>query len=312
MPQDNRLCRIWKETLNNKRLSALKSIKRRQLLGSATVNAFGRMFPADDPSHSVTQFIRGLMSPEAACLSVGEFHFPLPGDRSEELIFAPALQDFYAQYAMDLDIGSDYALYDLLLEGPGEYHAVMIHPGDVVIDAGANIGDFSLLAAKKVEGGGLVFAFEPVADVYNRYLLQTLELNPSLADRIAPIPAGLLEADGMVTFYTNPDFMDEASVIQNHRTIGTEPQAQVYALDSFVAENKLERVDFIKADIEGAERYMLQGATETLARYAPKLSIANYHLPDDPVVLENLILDANPQYKIIQKWKKLFAYVPGQ
>ena len=72
----------------------------------------------------------------------------------------------------------------------------------------------------------------------------------------------------------------------------------------------LERVDFIKADIEGAERLMLKGAQETLRRFAPKLSICTYHLPDDKEVLEALIKQANPHYVIEHRWQKLYAHVP--
>ena len=71
----------------------------------------------------------------------------------------------------------------------------------------------------------------------------------------------------------------------------------------------MESVDFIKADIEGAERYMLMGARETLGKFAPKLSICTYHFPDDPEVLEKIILEANPNYKIEHRWKKLYAIV---
>jgi hypothetical protein len=56
-------------------------------------------------------------------------------------------------------------------------------------------------------------------------------------------------------------------------------------LDAFVERNNIERVDFIKADIEGAERNMLRGAKRILREFAPKLSICTYHLPDRPLRL---------------------------
>ena len=58
------------------------------------------------------------------------------------------------------------------------------------------------------------------------------------------------------------------------------------------------------------ERHMLAGAQETLARFAPKLALCTYNLPDDPQVMASLILKANPKYNIVQKRKKLFASVP--
>lgn len=56
--------------------------------------------------------------------------------------------------------------------------------------------------------------------------------------------------------------------------------------------------------------YMLMGAKETLKKYASKLSLCTYHLPDDPQVLERLILEANSDYKTEHRWLKLYAYVP--
>jgi hypothetical protein len=83
----------------------------------------------------------------------------------------------------------------------------------------------------------------------------------------------------------------------------------ITTLDKFVEENKLGRVDFIKADIEGAERDMLRGATNVLRTFAPKLAICTYHLADDPEVLESIIKEANPDYTVVHLRHKLFACV---
>ena len=85
---------------------------------------------------------------------------------------------------------------------------------------------------------------------------------------------------------------------------------QCVGLDEWVEECGVPRIDFIKADIEGAERQMLQGAQRVLRDYAPRLSLCTYHLPDDVQVLSNLILQANPRYQIVYGDKKLYACVP--
>ena len=79
---------------------------------------------------------------------------------------------------------------------------------------------------------------------------------------------------------------NERRAIESHAL----PLVKVSTIDQFVSENQIRKVDFIKADIEGAERYMLTGATDTLRRFAPKLAICTYHLKDDPQVLEDIRL----------------------
>ena len=57
---------------------------------------------------------------------------------------------------------------------------------------------------------------------------------------------------------------------------------------------------------------MLMGAKQVLKEFAPKIAICKYHLPDDPQILRELILDGNPNYVIEERWKKIYAYVPTQ
>jgi hypothetical protein len=66
--------------------------------------------------------------------------------------------------------------------------------------------------------------------------------------------------------------------------VGTRPVEQFVpttSLDSLVASGELERVDFIKLDIEGAESAALKGAEQTLRRFTPRLALAAYHQFDD-------------------------------
>ena len=95
----------------------------------------------------------------------------------------------------------------------------------------------------------------------------------------------------------------------NKNFVESSDVVETITLDDFVKKNNLERVDFIKADIEGFERNMLSGAQETLKNFAPKLALCTYHLPDDPEVMTKLIMQANPNYKIFYGKKKLYASI---
>jgi hypothetical protein len=55
-------------------------------------------------------------------------------------------------------------------------------------------------------------------------------------------------------------------------------------------------VDYIKMDIEGAEQRALAGAAGTLAKFHPRLSLASYHVPSDPVKMPALVKAAWPGY----------------
>ncbi|MDR3347418.1 MAG: FkbM family methyltransferase [Helicobacteraceae bacterium] len=187
-------------------------------------------------------------------------------------------------------------------EGPYGYtdlpFDVTVKENDVVIDAGAWIGDFSAYAASK---NAICYAFEPSTDTY-QVLCETAKLNGS---GIIPVKNGLGDKEGEVKL--SVDCGTANSVVYDEQNLDKNESIQITTIDRFVEENNLERVDFIKADIEGAERDMLRGARNTLAKFAPKLAICTYHLPDDPFVLAQLILEANPKYKIVHIRKKLFA-----
>jgi FkbM family methyltransferase len=193
-------------------------------------------------------------------------------------------------------------------EGPYCYEDedadIMIHPGDTVLDLGAWAGDFAAYAAKR---GAAVYAFEP--DASNLRLLErTAALNARLSGHIEIVPFGVGAKSETLQFYSDGDAGSGCRFEELGG--GASSSVNVVSLDDWIAENDV-RVDFIKADIEGFERRMLEGAQRLLKTQAPVLSLCTYHLKDDPEVMAALILKANPSYKIIQRRAKLFAYVPG-
>ena len=179
---------------------------------------------------------------------------------------------------------------------------VMVEAGDIVIDAGSCCGAFSAYASAK---GATSYAFEPVTENF-AYVERTAKLNGN----IIPVKKGLSDENTRRDIYVDGNHWGSSSFDQETRPGYEAFSAETVRLDDFVRDNSLPRVDFIKADIEGFERHMLAGAQETLARFAPKLALCTYHLPDDPEVMARLILQANPKYNIVQKRMKLFASVP--
>jgi len=189
-------------------------------------------------------------------------------------------------------------------EGPYSYidsdFDVSVKAGDIVIDAGAWFGDFSAYAAQK---GATIYAFEPEKHNFD-ILNQTKQLNSQ--DKIIPIQKGLSNFDGETEIFINGCLSHSTTNSSQH---ADKQNIELTTLDRFVEENNLMKIDFIKADIEGDERNMLLGAKETLRKYAPKLALCTYHLPDDKEVMTKIILEANSNYTIKYTRNKLFAAV---
>ena len=218
---------------------------------------------------------------------------------------------FMANAFFDIIATSIFGCEDYVDEGSYECGAVQIGEQDIVLDLGANFGLFSCVAASK---GGKVYAFEPTP----RTLL-FLKKNAALYKDIHIEEYAVSDKEGEVFFNVND--MTGSNISLEANTLFSElvsAQADLHmkqikvksiTLDSFVRERGLDRVDFIKADIEGAERYMLAGAKEVLSKFAPKLALCIYHRPDDKEVMTKLIMEANPAYQITYGPKKLYAWV---
>jgi FkbM family methyltransferase len=183
-------------------------------------------------------------------------------------------------------------------EGSYEQFGVKIDSGDIAIDAGANSGIFSAYAASK---GANVFAFEPVPETIV-CLKQTLNINKN---KFNIVPLALSDKTETTKIYIDSKGNGASSMMEDkHNGFVT---VQSTTLDEWTNKENIKRIDFIKADIEGAERLMLKGAKNILREFKPKLSLCTYHYPDDPKIMKELILEANSTYKISQGTHKLFA-----
>lgn len=146
--------------------------------------------------------------------------------------------------------------------------------GDIVIDCGAYIGEFTLYAAKAVGPDGRVIAFEPDPNI-NKALIANIKLNA--LDNVTVVNKGLWSRDGVLKFVG--DSARGYSFVFAEGSPGA-IDVPVVTLDSELARLGVKRVDFIKADIEGAEVEFLKGAANTLRADKISLAIASYHIVD--------------------------------
>jgi FkbM family methyltransferase len=236
-----------------------------------------------------------------------DIKFPFADDQDYFLIMLDTFCIYLANktYSREnVDFADTFCDEGSYLMDNGEY-SIMIKQGDLVFDVGAWYGDFAALAA--VEFGAVVYAFEPDNKNYDM-LQKTIDLNAGMRGEIIPVKVGVgaNKSKAFINLY-NQNWRGGADISEKHGQA-----CDITTIDDFVHENNVQKVDFIKADIEGFEREMLKGATATLRTFAPKISICTYHLPDDPQILRDLIQKANPAYKFEQRRKKLFAWVENE
>lgn len=158
--------------------------------------------------------------------------------------------------------------------------------GDVLIDGGACLGDTMLAFAAAAGETGHVHAFDPCAG-HLEVMAANLAANPWARATIHPY--GLSDRDQEGEPLPLSQIMPGFSV---ERAAGW--PVPLRRIDTLVESGAIPRVDFIKLDIEGAERAALAGAAGTLRRFRPRLAVSLYHKPTDlfeiPLQLRDLDL----------------------
>lgn len=141
-----------------------------------------------------------------------------------------------------------------------------LKPGDVVYDVGANVGWFSLLAARKVGPQGSVFAFEP--SLANAFYLRMNAATNGFAN-VIPVPAAVGADDGWGRF-------SEESSLEGHLSSDGESLVPLVSLDRWPETVGSAPPALLKIDVEGAEGGVLRGM-ETLLRTAKPALIIELH-----------------------------------
>ena len=169
-----------------------------------------------------------------------------------------------------------------------------VQAGDVVLDCGANVGVYAREAL--AEGAKLVVAIEPAPE--NLECLRRNLADEVAAGRVIIYEKGVWDKDDFLTIRVSPDNPAADSFVITQKGSHEGVRLPLTTIDKLVEELKLERVDYIKMDIEGAEQRALTGATQTLRRFHPRLALSAYHVPDDPVKIPVLVRQAWEGYRM--------------
>lgn len=165
---------------------------------------------------------------------------------------------------------------------------------EVFLDAGAYLGD--TIEKFIYSRGGIfqhIYGFEPGKKQLNAMINRVERLKKEWAiddEKITLVEGGLYKEN--TEFYFNDSNMIANNNITTEKTNNI---VKLYSIDKFVKNNY---ISFLKADIEGSEYPMLEGAIETIKKSKPKIAISVYHKPSDIFKITNFLKSLVPEYKL--------------
>lgn len=168
----------------------------------------------------------------------------------------------------DVYIGRSLDVYGEFSELEGEVFVQLLRPGDVVVEAGANIGAHTIPIAKLVGPGGMVLAYEP-----QRIIFQLLCANVALNElyNVHTVHAAVGREIGKIKVppldYSAENNFGGVSM----RNSGSGEDVEIRKLDSL----SLPALRMLKVDVEGMEIDVLTGAREAIRKFRPLLYVEN-------------------------------------
>ncbi|MBT4652033.1 MAG: FkbM family methyltransferase [Candidatus Pacebacteria bacterium] len=134
--------------------------------------------------------------------------------------------------------------------------------GDIIIDVGANIGLYSIIAEKFIGKNGKIYAFEPSEEVFLKFK-KNIKLNNSKIINLNK--KAVSKKNGKVALVVDKLLGDGYSYISKNKLfLDTYSHVESITLDYFFKRNNLKKVNFIKIDVEGGELSVLEGAKNIL------------------------------------------------
>jgi len=176
---------------------------------------------------------------------------------------------------------------------------VISKPNSVFIDIGANVGGYALYAAHYAGAASHIYAIEPQPDIYER-LCFNIEANQY--EHVIPIAQAISDKKGEVTLFIDPKNKGESSMkhvsADTAQTISS-LKVQALPLTEFCDDHKIDHIDALKLDVEGAEDLILVHffANADVALH-PRLIILENGQDSWQSDLDKLLLDKGYQLKL--------------
>lgn len=171
---------------------------------------------------------------------------------------------------------SDFLQRSLFLAGDFEPEVsaciqANLRPGDCFADLGANVGFYTLMAARRVGPEGRVFAFEPNPGTYAA-LCANVALNQFR--QVTPVQLALSDACGTAALYADAAGNSGASSLLPREASGAPTTVRTMTWDEYAAQHAVPTPSLVKMDVEGFELHALRGMKGLLtAPNAPRFLI---------------------------------------
>jgi FkbM family methyltransferase len=153
--------------------------------------------------------------------------------------------------------------FDFLFDNLKKYSGYHYWPtkSDVIIDIGAGVGEESLAFAKLVGPTGKIFAIEahPSTAAILKYACQINNLKNVIVDNIA-----LSDTEGIMFIEDDEEKYLRNTISKTTNVSSDLVQVQAITLDEYVSRNEIEKIDFLKVNIEGAEQLLIKGMTHSV------------------------------------------------
>lgn len=217
----------------------------------------------------VTRALKRLLlklMPEAKMLSYLEKHPNARKAAPEGLSFR--FDGYLGKFSVNID--TRYKVERIMWTGKFEEKLVALArarlaAGDVCFDVGGNVGAISIALAEAVGPTGKVHTFEPNPTNFAR-LSANFELNPELKSRVVLNNVGIGDQPGTLYWSEDPGNPGNGMLGESG-----DIESKVITLDSYSEANAIQKLDFMKVDVEGMELQVFQGAEQTLKRFKPTI-----------------------------------------
>jgi FkbM family methyltransferase len=154
-----------------------------------------------------------------------------------------------------------------------EFWRDRIQSGMTVIDVGANVGVYTISAARRVGATGRVIAVEPFSNCV-QCLQETCRVNG--LDWVTVCRGAASDRDGMIRLALHgASELNQVITAEAELPAGTYEEVPCFSLDTLIEREKLHRVEMLKIDAEGHELQVLKGSDRLLKDFAPVILYEN-------------------------------------